>query len=81
MELYCRWVKGVQGVVVGCQEQGIALPPARHVAGVVATISPPESLHQEADQSPEQPVNVVRGVAQVSSNSLHPEAGRNFEST
>ena len=62
MELYCCWVKGVQGVVLGCQEQGKPLPPARRVVGVVATMSPPESLHRQAVQSSEQPVKVVRGV-------------------
>ena len=67
-------------MVVGCQEHGIALPPARHVAGVVATISPPESLHLEADQSPEESVNEMTCVYPVHSpESIHPEAGLSSE--
>ena len=80
MELYCRWVKGVQGVVLGCQERGIAPPPARHVVGVVAIHGPPESLHLEADQSPEEPVNGMMCVYPAHSpESLHPGAGQSSE--
>ena len=69
---------GALGVVVGCQERGIAPPTARHVAGVAAIASPPESPHLEADQNSEAP---VEGVATMVSSlaSLHPEAGRSPE--
>ena len=58
------------GGCLGCQEQGKPLPPARHVAGVVAIGCPPESLHRQAGQNSEKQVKVL-----VSSpESLHRQA-------
>ena len=65
---------------MGCQEQGIPLPPARRVVGVAAFHNPPESLHLEADQSPEELVNEMMCVYPVHSpESIHPEAGQSSE--
>ena len=65
MRLYCCGVKGAWGAVVGCQEWGNPPSPARHVAGVVALVRHPESLHREAVQSSEQQVKMVGVVARV----------------
>ena len=54
----------MKGSCLGCQEQGRPLPPARHVVGVVA-LSPPESLHLEAVQFPEEVVNEMMCVLEV----------------
>ena len=68
---------GVRGGCLGCQEQGVPQPPARRVVGVAASHDLPESLHLEADQSPEEPVNEMMYVYPVHSpESLHPEAGQ-----
>ena len=65
---------------MGCQERGGPPPPARHVVGVVAIVSPPESSHLEADQFSEEPVYGVEVEALVSSSeSVHPEAGPSSE--
>ena len=62
-------------MVLGCQEQGSPLPPARRVVGVAASHDLPESLHLEADQSPEESVNEMMWVYPVHFlESLHPEA-------